>query len=111
MSRRTVHNATVTLKLPFDMDPGAEISALQAAGIPVNALGNAERGFLFVRFSDGWKNKATIFRWFASEVGQGHRDCGAALCRSERGLHFQMKHPIVGCPVSSIPKKLQYPSR
>lgn len=70
MPRRTIHNATITLKLPFDIGAAAEISALRAAGIPVDALGNAEHGFLFVRFSDGWRNRTNIFRWFAGEVAQ-----------------------------------------
>ena len=69
MPRQTIHNATITLRLPFDMSAGAEITALRAAGIPVDSLGNAERGFLFVRFSDGWRNQANIFRWFAGDVG------------------------------------------
>ncbi|UVH54752.1 hypothetical protein NWF24_18085 [Variovorax paradoxus] len=56
------------------METNAEIRALRAAGIPVDALGNAERGFLFVRFSDGWRNRANIFRWFAGDIGQDPRN-------------------------------------
>ena len=41
-----------------------------AAGIPVDALGNAERGFLFVRSSHGRRSQTNIFRWFAGKVGQ-----------------------------------------
>jgi len=69
MSRPTIHSATITVKLPFDLGTSAEIAALRAAGIPVDALGNAERGFLFVRFSDVWRNQVNIFRWFAGDVG------------------------------------------
>jgi hypothetical protein len=76
MPRHLIHSATITLKLPFDMDTDAEITALRAAGIPVDALGNAERGFLFVRFSDGWRNRANIFRWFAGDIGQDLRNSG-----------------------------------
>lgn len=68
MPRKNIHNATITVKLPFDLGAGAEVAALRAAGIPVDALGNAEQGFLFVRFGDGWKNQANIFRWFACAV-------------------------------------------
>jgi hypothetical protein len=70
MPRRTVHNATVTLKLPSDIDANAEHVALRAAGIPVDALGNAERGFLFVRSSSARSGQTNIFRWFAGEVGR-----------------------------------------
>jgi len=78
MPSHPIHSATITLKLPSDMDADAEITALRAVGIPVDALGNAQRGFLFVRFSNGWGNQANIFRWFASEVGQDHRNYGTA---------------------------------
>lgn len=69
MPKRTIHNATVTLKLPFDLSASAELTALRAAGIPVDALGNAEQGFLFVRLSNG-RSRTNIFRWFAGTVGQ-----------------------------------------
>ncbi|MBB3641597.1 MULTISPECIES: hypothetical protein [Variovorax] len=70
MSKRTIHNATVTLKLPFDIGAHAELTALRAAGIPVDAMGNAQHGFLFVRLSNGRRSQNNIFRWFAGEVGQ-----------------------------------------
>jgi len=70
MPKRIIHNATVTLKLPFDIGAGAELTALREAGIPVDALGNAEHGFLFVRPSNGRRSQTNIFRWFAREVGQ-----------------------------------------
>lgn len=69
MPKRTIHNATVTLKLPSDISASAELTALRAAGIPVDSLGNAERGFLFVRLSNG-RSQTNIFRWFAGNVGQ-----------------------------------------
>lgn len=65
------HTATITLKLPAGMDAEAEVKALRAAGIPVDALGNAERGFLFVRSTSNWRNRFNIFRWFAGDrIGQ-----------------------------------------
>ncbi|RUR71217.1 hypothetical protein EJP67_29655 [Variovorax guangxiensis] len=70
MPKRTIHNATITLKLPSDIAAGAEVDALRAAGIPVDALGQAEQGFLFVRLGDGGRSRTNIFRWFACEVGQ-----------------------------------------
>lgn len=70
MPKRTIHNATVTLKLPFNIGVGAELTALREAGIPVDALGNAQHGFLFVRPSNGKQSQTNIFRWFAGEVGQ-----------------------------------------
>ncbi|WP_200936051.1 hypothetical protein [Variovorax sp. Root411] len=66
------------MKLPFDLDASEEVTALRAAGIPVDAQGNAERGFLFVRFGEGRGKQINIFRWFAGGVGQDHRDYGAA---------------------------------
>jgi len=33
MPKRIIHNATVTLKLPFDIGAGAELTALREAGI------------------------------------------------------------------------------
>ncbi len=85
MSRRTVHNATITLKLPFDMGTGAKVAALRAAGIPVDAEGNELQGFLFVRSSDGLRSRTNIFRWFASdEVGHDQRDGGGAAPHHER---------------------------
>jgi hypothetical protein len=84
MSRRTVHNATITLKLPFDIGTGAKVAALRAAGIPVDAEGNEQQGFLFVRSSDGLRSRTNIFRWFASdEVGLDPRDGGSAPPRQE----------------------------
>jgi len=73
MPKRTIHNATVTLKLPFDIGAHAELTALRAAGIPVDAMGNAQHGYLFVRSSNGRRSQNNIFRWFAGEVGQPPR--------------------------------------
>jgi hypothetical protein len=85
MSRRTVHNATITLKLPFDMGTGAKVAALRAAGIPVDAEGNEQQGFLFVRSSDGLRGRTNIFRWFAGdEVGRDPRDAGSVPPHHER---------------------------
>jgi hypothetical protein len=68
MPRQIIHNATVTLKLPADISPNAEFSALRAAGIPVDALGNVESGYLFVRYPRDL-GRPNIFRWFARGLG------------------------------------------
>ncbi|WP_422086768.1 hypothetical protein [Variovorax sp.] len=62
MVKRFMHTATVTLRLPFDIAPDEEMAALRSAGIPVDALGNAESGYLFVRLDS---KRCNIFRWFA----------------------------------------------
>ncbi|MGJ7528479.1 hypothetical protein [Variovorax sp. GB1P17] len=64
MPKLTMHTATVTISLPTDIGPDDEIAALRVAGIPVDALGNAQFGYLFVR-SGGGSNRRNIFRWFA----------------------------------------------
>ena len=69
MAKRIVHSATLTLKLPAGIEPGAEFVALRKAGIPVDALGNVQQGFLFIRTSYARKNRTNIYRWFASEIG------------------------------------------
>lgn len=69
MSKRIVHSATLTLKLPVGLKADAELLALRQAGIPVDALGNAQQGFLFVRRTNARKNQTNIFRWFAGEIG------------------------------------------
>ncbi|SOE06155.1 hypothetical protein SAMN05518800_6777 [Variovorax sp. YR752] len=93
MPRHPIHSATITLKLPSDMAIDAEIMALRAAGIPVDALGNAERGFLFVRFSDGWRNRANIFRWFAGDIGQGPRNSSIEPSPRRRRVAFSSCMP------------------
>ncbi|BEP36883.1 hypothetical protein GmRootV59_38550 [Variovorax sp. V59] len=73
------------MKLPFDMGTSARVAALRAAGIPVDAEGNARQGFLFVRLVDGPISQTHIFRWFAGdEVGHDPRDAGTAPRRRER---------------------------
>ncbi|WP_418120565.1 hypothetical protein [Variovorax sp. 350MFTsu5.1] len=69
MARQVIHSATITLKLPLDTSVEEEEAALQAAGIPVDAIGNAASGFLFIRYTSDWKNPAKIFRWFSTGVG------------------------------------------
>lgn len=69
MTRQVIHSATVTLKLPLNTSVAEEEAALQAAGIPIDAIGNAASGFLFVRYTSDWRNPAKIFRWFAADVG------------------------------------------
>lgn len=84
MARRMAHNATITLKLPFDLDTAAKVAALRAAGVPVDAEGNARQGFLFVRSGDGCRSRVNIFRWFADEVGLAPHDAGIAPQPRER---------------------------
>ncbi|OAK55364.1 hypothetical protein A3K87_31760 [Variovorax paradoxus] len=62
MVKRFMHTATVTLRLPLDIASDDEMAALRCAGIPVDALGNAESGYLFVRLGN---RRCNIFRWFA----------------------------------------------
>lgn len=68
MAKLLMHTATVTLILPFDIESDAEVQALRSAGIPVDALGNAESGYLFVRLSNNRCDN--IFRWFAKGLEQ-----------------------------------------
>ncbi|SDZ11878.1 hypothetical protein SAMN05518669_121109 [Variovorax sp. YR634] len=66
--RRTIHSATITLKLPLGMNARDEIEALRTAGIPVDWLGNAKTGVLFVRTGGSSESRQNIFRWFASSI-------------------------------------------
>lgn len=69
MKKPIFHSATITLKLPLDISAREEIEALRAAGIPVDALGHARSGFLFVRtVGGGGQSRQNIFRWFASHI-------------------------------------------
>jgi len=61
------HLATITIRLPLDIDREAELRALRQAGIPVNAQGQVEAGYLFQRDGRGQK-RFTVFRWFAGDV-------------------------------------------
>ena len=70
MPKQVIHSATITLKLPIDTSAEEEAAALRAAGIPIDAIGNAASGFLFVRGTKDWKNPTNIFRWFATDIGQ-----------------------------------------
>ncbi|MDP9917447.1 hypothetical protein J2W24_003098 [Variovorax boronicumulans] len=68
MAKLLMHTATVTLSLPFDIGSDAEVAALRGAGIPVDALGNAAFGYLFMRLSNNRCDN--IFRWFATGLEQ-----------------------------------------
>ena len=68
MQKQTKHSATITLKLPLDLSLRDEIAALRAAGIPVDSLGNAQFGFLFIRTGGNSQNRKNTFRWFASSI-------------------------------------------
>jgi hypothetical protein len=66
------------------METGARVSALRAAGVPVDAEGNARQGFLFVRSGDGYRSQVSIFRWFPDEVGPITRGTAGAAEPSPR---------------------------
>lgn len=69
MIHQVIHNATVTLQLPYYLSAGAEIEALRAAGIPVDDIGNATSGYLFVRTTGRADHRTNTFRWFATGIG------------------------------------------
>ncbi len=91
MPRPSLHSASITLKLPFDMSASQEVAALRAAGIPVDDLGNAMSGFLFVRFSDGWRGDSNIFRWFPSPIERSANESRLHLTQPRRSqsLHAE----------------------
>ncbi|WP_207309934.1 hypothetical protein [Variovorax paradoxus] len=70
MLNQVIHNATITLQLPLDMSADAEIAALRSAGIPVDGLGNATSGYLFVRTTGRGDHVVNTFRWFATSLGK-----------------------------------------
>jgi len=69
MLNHIIHTATITLQLPYSTSPAAEIAALRAAGIPVDSLGNATSGYLFVRTTGRGRQRTNTFRWFATAIG------------------------------------------
>ncbi|WGT64667.1 hypothetical protein [Variovorax paradoxus] len=70
MLNQVIHNATITLQLPLDLSADAEIAALRSAGIPVDELGNATSGYLFVRTTGRGDHLVNTFRWFATSIGK-----------------------------------------
>jgi len=66
MKNQTVHDATVTLKLPASVKGRALVDALRNAGIPVDVVGNVASGYLFVRTTGRFAKRANTFRWFAA---------------------------------------------
>jgi hypothetical protein len=52
------------------MSAGAEIAALRVAGIPVDGLGHAKSGYLFVKTTGSGDNRSNVFRWFATSLGK-----------------------------------------
>lgn len=91
MPRPSLHSASITLKLPFDMSASQEVAALRAAGIPVDDLGNAVSGFLFVRFSDGWRGDSNIYRWFPRPIERSANDPQVHLTQPRPSLSLQAK--------------------
>jgi hypothetical protein len=69
MLNQIIHNATITLLLPLDMSASEELAALRSAGIPVDELGNATSGYLFVRATGRSDHRTNTFRWFATGIG------------------------------------------
>lgn len=78
MIHQVIHNATVTLQLPYYLSASAEIEALQAAGIPVDDLGSATSGYLFVRTTGRAEHRTNTFRWFATGIGESLAAIGAS---------------------------------
>jgi hypothetical protein len=74
MLNQIIHNATITLQLPLNMSSGEELTALRSAGIPVDELGNATSGYLFVRTTGRSDHRTNIFRWFATGIGSTPAD-------------------------------------
>jgi hypothetical protein len=68
--RRTTntHSATVTVVLPAHFDSTEEVSALRAAGVPVNDHGEVADGYLFKRWYR--QSNRMAFRWFARTPGE-----------------------------------------
>lgn len=66
MGLRTIHSATVTVKLPDGMSTEDEVKALLAAGIPVDSQCNPKSGLLFVHLTK--TREANFFRWFACDA-------------------------------------------
>ncbi|WP_390345776.1 hypothetical protein ACFJIS_00605 [Variovorax boronicumulans] len=91
MPRPSLHSASITLKLPFDMSAAQEVAALRAAGIPVDDLGNAMSGFLFVRFSNGWRSDSNIFRWFPAPIERSANEARLHVTQPRRSLLLHAK--------------------
>ena len=70
MKNRTVHEATVTLKLPSSVNGRALVETLRRAGIPVDALGSVTSGYLFVRTTGRFGKRANTYRWFAAGTSE-----------------------------------------
>ncbi|MDH6594453.1 hypothetical protein M2165_004342 [Variovorax sp. TBS-050B] len=85
MIHQVIHNATVTLQLPYYLSADAEVAALRAAGIPVDELGNATSGYLFVRTTGRADHRTNTFRWFAAGIGQrfAHAAAPPSMVRAE----------------------------
>ena len=85
MGKAIYHKATVTLKLPFEIAPDAELTALRAAGIPVDDLGVATSGFLHMRTTGDYRSH--IFRWFTSGSAAGCGRIGAPNTTNPRRMY------------------------
>ncbi len=70
MVRQIIHNATVTLQLSFYLSIKERVAALRAAGIPVDSMGNATSGYLFVRTTGRVGRRKNTYRWFAAGIGE-----------------------------------------
>jgi hypothetical protein len=67
-----MHKATVTIRLPRDIESAEELAALRSAGIPIDADGYAVSGYLFIRLT---RSRHHMFRWFAKELDRKSPDC------------------------------------
>ena len=70
MVSQIIHNATITLQLSFYLSIKDRVAALRAAGIPVDDMGNASSGYLFVRTTGRVGRRKNTYRWFATGIGQ-----------------------------------------
>jgi hypothetical protein len=68
MVNRVIHQATITLQLSFYLSVSERVEALRAAGIPVDEMGNATAGYLFVRTTGRVGARKNTYRWFATGV-------------------------------------------
>lgn len=90
MLHQIIHTATITLQLPYATHANAEIAALRAAGIPVDELGNARSGYLFVRTTGRGPQRTNTFRWFAAGIGHRPHSAGASAVVPELGADPQL---------------------
>jgi len=113
MKNRTVHEATVTLKLPSSVNGRALVETLRRAGIPVDALGSVTSGYLFVRTTGRFGKRANTYRWFAAGTSEesvvafttprgDENGEKPAAADNRQGLVLPAAHPRVPTPVTYL---------